>query len=248
MSTSIVWDIETGSLPWEQIAPFYKPPTALPPWGPEMEAAIKYGNTKDPAKRAEKLAETKSAYEKTLADEGAAREAHRAEFIDKAALSALTCQVVAIGLKSEKGCKILAGDEVEIIKAFWKLYGNAVAGKRRMIGHNIFGFDLPVLVRRSYILGIDVPPGLLINGRFWADVFTDTMAVWGCGSREYVSLNDLSRVLGGPGKPTGEGACTGAGFAALYLSGDPEKKKQEEEYLMNDLAMPWHVAERMGLL
>ena len=213
-----------------------------------MEAAVKYGNTKDPAKRAEKLAEIKAAYEKTLADEGATREAHKAEFIDRAALSALTCQIVAIGLKSEKGCKILAGDEVEIIKAFWKLYGNAVAQKRRMIGHNILGFDLPVLVRRSYILGIDVPPGLLVNGRFWSDTFCDTMQVWGCGSRDFIGLDVLSRVLGGPGKPDGDGACTGATFAALYLSGDLEKKKQAEQYLLNDLAMPWHVAEKMGLL
>jgi hypothetical protein len=214
-----------------------------------MEAAVKYGNTKDPAKRAEKLAEIKAAYEKTLADEGATREAHKAEFIDRAALSALTCQIVAIGLKSEKGCKILAGDEVEIIKAFWKLYGNAVAGKRRMIGHNILGFDLPVLVRRSYILGIDVPPGLLVNGRFWSDTFCDTMQVWSCGNnQDRISLDTLSRVLGGQGKPDGEDACTGATFAKLWLSGDPEQKKKAEGYLIGDLDMTWHVAERLGVL
>jgi hypothetical protein len=112
MSTSIIFDIETGPRPWAEIEQFYEAPEPMPPFD---ESMVKYGQLKDPAKRAEKLAEVKTKYQ----------------------------------------------------------------------------------------------------------------------------------ALGGNGKPDD---CTGATFAKLYLSGDPEDKAKAEAYLRNDLEMTWNAAERMGLL
>ena len=225
MSTSISWDIETGALPDEKLKKLYKEKTA-------DEFAADCDKRWKPETIAAKYEEYKIS--------------GWAEFKDRAALSAVTGQIVAIGLKSEKGTKILAGDESDIIKAFWSLYEKATAARRRMIGHNITGFDLPFLVRRSFILGITSPGGLLERGRYWSETFTDTMTVWGCGnSQDRISLHNLSTAMGGNGKPDD---CTGATFALLYRSGNPEDKAKAEKYLINDLDMTWTVAERMGLL
>lgn len=228
MTTAIVWDIETGPLPEATLKTLYREKT-LDEFAAECDKRWK------PETVAQKYEEYK-----TTAWQ---------DFQDHAALSACTGQVVAIGLQSAKGVKILAGDEADVIKAFWALVNKAMSGKRRMIGHNIHGFDLPFMVRRSWMLGIDTPENLRNSGRYWSDTFTDTMQAWCFGSnQERISLDKLSRALGGHGKPEGEDACTGATFAKLFLSGDPELKKKAEAYLTNDLAMTWAVAERMGLL
>lgn len=228
MTTAIVFDIETGGLPDESLRQVYREKTA-------EEFAAECDKRWKPETVAQKYEEyTATAWQ---------------DFKDHAALSAITGQVVAIGLQSAKGVKILAGDEADVIKAFWALVTKAMAGKRRMIGHNIHCFDLPFMVRRSWMLGIDTPENLRNSGRYWCDTFVDTMQVWGFGNnQERISLDKLSRALGGQGKPEGENACTGATFAKLWLSGDPELKKKAEAYLTNDLTMTWAVAGRMNLL
>jgi hypothetical protein len=227
MSTSIVFDIETGGLPEAELRALYKEKTA-------EEFAAECDKRWKPETIAAKYEEYKIS--------------GWAEFQDRAALSAITGQVVAIGLRSCKGVKILAGDETEVIKAFWTLYGKATTDKRRMIGHSIFGFDLKFLIRRSHILNVAIPDGVR-KGRYFSDVFIDTMVEWGCGdSQDRISLDNLSRVLGGSGKPEGDDACTGAIFAKLFLSGSAEDRAKAEQYLQSDLENTWIVAERMNLL
>jgi hypothetical protein len=251
VSTRIVFDIETGSLPWEQIAKFYDAPPALPPFDPSM---VKYGNTKDIQKRAEKFASVKADHDRQLAEESATREAHRLEWAGKAALSALTGYIVAIGFKSEKGSQIVSCeiggkyDEDETIKKFWGVYERAVKAKRKMVGFNSHGFDLKFLQQRSFILGIPIPSGVMERGKYWNDeVFVDVMRVWAAGSGEMISLDTLSRAMGAPGKPEGDDACTGAAFSRMYLSGNPEQRAKAENYLMSDLDNTWCIAEKMGL-
>ena len=83
-------------------------------------------------------------------------------------------------------------------------------------GHHVIGFDLPFLRRRSYVLGVDL--GLrLPEGRYPRTV-VDTMRMWsGDDPRDRVSLDDLCRILGVPGK---QGA-SGAG-AYLLAERDPD--------------------------
>lgn len=248
----LVFDIETGPLPWEQIEQFFAPPDPPPDWD---EAMVRYGNTKDEAKRAEKRASVKAEHDALLAGHSAAVEAAKQEFISRAPLSATTGQIIAIGYASEKGMAVLghgqtAGgttvDERWLIRDFWARTEKAKTAKppRNIAGHNIFGFDLPFLVRRSWANGIPVPADLLANRRYFAPCFRDTMQEWSCGTRDTISLDALARFFGVGHKP--DDGTTGADFARLYF-GTPEERSQAIDYLKNDLAMTLRVAEAMGI-
>lgn len=96
--------------------------------------------------------------------------------------------------KVEKG--ILKGEEKEILKEFWKIAGEADL----FIGHNIFEFDLPFILRRSIIHGIK--PTQNINFRkFYNSPIFDTMCFWANWSYEpgkKVRLDTLAKVFGFP--------------------------------------------------
>ena len=222
----IVFDIETAPLPEEQIA------SMIPPFD---EAEVKVGNIKDPALIAEKIAK--------------AKEKHISDFIDKAALSAVSGRVVAIGYKFDRGHEIHASAEPEgeagILAHFWKVYVDCVTGHGQtiMIGHNIFDFDLPFIIHRSWALGIAIPPGVFsIRGRYpnWSDAFQDTRVLFMLGKKEgKSSLDTLSRFFGFEGKDE-----TGKNFH-LWLKEDPEKAK---DYLLKDLELTEAIARKMGAI
>lgn len=245
-SNDIIFDIETGPRTWWEIEFLYAPPDSLPPWSDSM---VKYGNTKDLVKRKEKYDDTRAAYEAQLADQSRALEGHKAEFLSKAALSPMTGCVVAIGYLQGNAAAICGDegldegmDEEGVLRMFWGTYLHAAANNLRMIGFNIFGFDLPFLVRRSWLLGVDVPRNVLRDQRYWAKTFIDLMQVWGCGVYgERCSLDKVSRFLGGPGK-NGDGA----EFARLWS--DPETREEAVKYLENDLQITAAVARKMGVV
>ena len=252
----IVWDIETGALPWgllQALVPTFDELAAVPDVGEFDPASVATGNLKDPAKIAVKLEEAKARHEllaSTVAARRAeARNAHVAKFTEKAALSACTGMVKAIGVLPdgwESAILWHAGSdqfptEATLIRGFWSLW--AGESEHSFVGHNIFGFDLPFLVRRSWLLGIDVPKSIR-SGRYWASKFIDTMDVWSCGSRDYVKLDDICKALGIPGKPDD---CDGASFARLFDNGGADREKALA-YLRNDLEMTRRVAEAMQLL
>jgi hypothetical protein len=183
------------------------------------------------------------------------------KFIDDAALHAETCRVCAIGVRGERGAAILGVDaatpmdadvdhdnseESTIIQKFWSKVDAALTAKRRLIGVNIYGFDLPILCRRSFILGVPIPEGVR-RGRYWNELFVDLMDVWGCGKPNfYISLNNLGGILGVGGKEK-ENPCDGAGFHK-YWYGGKEERELAKRYLLNDLAKPWKIAEKMMLV
>lgn len=208
----IVWDIETGPQPREQLAKLAPKP-----------GDIKLGNLKDPDKIRAKVLEKQE------------------EFYEKAALCATTGQVLAIGWFNGKDCHIDTQDkppeEDLLLGRFWDSCNQGAP----LVGHNIHGFDLPFLVRRSWLLGVSVPDWVLQDGRYWSPKFVDTMKVWGCGAYgEYIGIADISLALGGPGKPEG---ISGGDFAALFENDRP----RAIEYLKNDLAMTWTVAEALQI-
>jgi hypothetical protein len=110
--------------------------------------------TKDEALRAAQIAEKRA---KALAD---------------AALDPDLCRIVAIGAwwdKDDEPEMVLCRnerEEADALEAFWSIYA-----KRRyehphtvIVGSNVLGFDLPVMVRRSLYLKVDVP--LLERGKY----------------------------------------------------------------------------------
>jgi hypothetical protein len=122
----IVFDIETGPLPDDQLLPM------IPPFD---AAEIKCGNL-GPEKAAEKVE--------------AARAEHLAKYVSRAALSALTGQVLAIGYKRDDSAAIDGRTERQMLLRFWERCETELARDGKLVGHNILAFDLPFLAQRSW--------------------------------------------------------------------------------------------------
>jgi DNA polymerase III epsilon subunit-like protein len=214
-----VFDIETAPLPEEEII------AIMPAFNPDE---VKIGNRKP---------ETASAYIEEKRIE------HKARFMERAALSALTGKVVAIGVKlgpGEKDYLISTNEERTLIETFFHTFEKGQIEMTRWIGFNISGFDIPFLLRRAWTLGIRPPAGL-VKGRYLTSWFVDLVDVWRASSREpeHITLDRLARFLG-LGAKTG----TGAAFAALLY----ENHEAAVEYLANDITLTWRIAERLGVI
>ena len=254
----IIFDIETGPLAKEKV--FQSAAEFIPPKPPGEfnPAAVKIGNVKDEVKIKIKVDRARSEHNAAVRDYAATTEAakvqHEADIMGKAALSPLTGQILAIGYKSEKGVRlqVAAGDnlkytEADLISDFWALYSKSCAPTRKIVGHNIFGFDLPFLIRRSWANDIQVPATVIDRDRFWNErVFVDTMKKWQCGTygEKFIKLEALSAFFGGPVKPAG---IDGGMFADL-IAGNQDDQKAAVEYLLNDLEMTWKVAVSLGII
>ena len=160
----------------------------------------------------------------------------REAWLETAALHAERSRVLCIGMTSEGQVSILEGDEKPMLEQVWRNFDSSNA---LWIGHNIKGFDVPYLARRSYIQGVKVPLGLM-DGRYLSRRFIDTMEVWGAGERgARISLDNLSRALG-VGKKSG----SGKDFAALYRS----NREEALAYLRQDLALAAACAKKMEVM
>lgn len=92
-------------------------------------------------------------------------------------------------------------DERELLEEF-----NEVARKimtkypnMQWVGHNIKGFDMPYIIRRSLIHGIRVPKAFhLHKQKPWEGCLLDTQDVWKFGSWNSAKLGLISEVLGIP--------------------------------------------------
>lgn len=248
----LIFDIETGPLPWEQ----------LEAWMPDLDesefqvgefdsSSVKLGNLKDQAKIDAKIDEARKKHEQdaaTVAERiAAAREKQQQELVEGAALNAVTGRVLAIGvLAAESGnFVVIEGEEHTILDTFWRKVEDCKKNGRKLVGHNIAGFDIPFLIQRSWLNGIDVPQGLYERGKWLNDrLFVDTMSTWTCGQYgKGISLDSLGRAFAVGGKPED---VSGKDFARLWL-GSPEERQKATEYLINDLKLTAAVAVGMGL-
>lgn len=207
---TIYFDIETAP---------YDPVRILADADPFDPDSVKLGNRKDPEKIAQYIEEERKSYFERI--------------LDGAALSAMTGTVLVIGAKTGETFRILEGDERKILEEFW---GSYVCSVGRWVGFNIFRFDLPFLIRRSWHLGVAIPVDVF-DGRYFDRRFVDLMAHWGCGDRtQLVSLDRLARFLGLGGKEI-----SGKEFARLWES----DRARAESYLKNDIELTAAVAKRI---
>ena len=166
-------------------------------------------------------------------------EGKKAEWMDKTALDAKTGYIVAMGVMDDMGLLHIfhSQPESDLLKGFWELWrANPTAF---IVGHNIVEFDIPYLIRRSWINDIDIPHDV-IHGRYLASRIIDTMKTWACcvyGNR--ISLNDIGIALG-VGKKSGGGK----DFAKLLKSNPVEALK----YLENDLTLTRECAKKMRMI
>lgn len=212
------FDIETGPLPLADLAkgmPTFDAPS----------------NFKDPEKIANAIAEKR---EKWLAD---------------AALDATTGRVIAIGLLYAEGDNenfvALDGleDEAALLREFWNRledhHADAECG--RIVGWNSAAFDLPFLMRRSWMLGVRVPKWVR-NGRWWHDDLLDLIEVYRLGDRTTTTggLDRLAKCFGLEGKTEP----LGANFAMVWM----EDRPRALAYLRRDVELTAELGRRLGVL
>jgi hypothetical protein len=135
----------------------------------------------------------------------AAKERKRAEYLADAALNWKTAEAVLIGAGDETGIQsFTASSEKELVGNFLTLLGDALADGVAVGGHNVKGFDLPMLVNRARVHGLKIPMTLLWfwKGRpTWHESVFDTLELLSFGrSFEGNGVDDVARVFGLPPK------------------------------------------------
>ena len=218
-SQTIIFDVETGPLSEAELA------AALPPFDPNE---VKVGNLKDPEKIAAKLAEAEAS--------------HRRDYIERAALDAMTGRVLAIGmlyLFNGEFVVIEHADEAQLLREFWVRCEHEMGRLNVMVGFNTHLFDLPFLVRRSWRHRVPLPRNLR-RGRYWSDQMIDLREAWQLGDRQAKgSLDAIAKHL-----DVGAKNGSGADFARLWQS----DRAKAVEYLRNDLTMTAGIAQVLGVV
>lgn len=157
-------------------------------------------NWKDEAKIAENVAKQES------------------DWIAKAALSPMTGRVLAVGLiDDEKYWDFTDEVESNLLETTWAMLTHHGAYTEPVAGWNLLGFDLPFLVKRSWICGVPVPKTTLetYKGRsYFNPQFHDLMLKWGMGDR-HSKLDDVLTALGLENKRDLDGRL----FYELYRNG-----------------------------
>ncbi len=228
---NINFDVESGPQAEEKLA------VVRPPFDPAsvkgadkigkpfLLSAVKTGQRTDPDKIQAYLEE--------------AEKKHTDDFAEKAALDACRGQVLAIGYLSERGPRIDDRDEKSMLVQFWDIFQSASGDGRKMVGFNIHGFDLPMLVRRTWLLGLHVPIDVIDRNRFWHPCFIDLAEVYRLGVYgEYKGINEIGLSMGIGGKLDG---ISGKDFHKLWA----EDRQKAKEYLLRDLELTKGIAERI---
>ncbi len=129
----------------------------------------------------------------------------RADYLADAGLNWKTAEVVLIG--ASDGAEMhsfIADTEKELIGSFLSLLGDALGDGVAVGGHNVKGFDLPMLINRARVHGLKVPGGVvsLWKGRpQWSDGIFDTLEILSFGkSFEGNGVEDVARAFGLPPK------------------------------------------------
>jgi DNA polymerase elongation subunit (family B) len=170
----LVFDIET--IPQD--------PAKLLALAPEFTPAA---NLKDPDKIAASIAKK------------------RADYLADAALNWKTAEVVLIGAGDEREIGSLTGNsEKQLLGDFLEIVSNALGDGMVVGGHNVKGFDLPMLINRARVHGLKIPRNVLSvwRGRQqWHDNIFDTLEILSFGrSFDGNGVDDVARVFGLPPK------------------------------------------------
>jgi len=129
----------------------------------------------------------------------------RADYLADAALSWKTAEVVLIGAGDDAEMHSFAADsEKELIDNFLSVLAGALGDGVVVGGHNVKGFDLPMLINRARVHGLKIPANLLTwwKGRpQWNDHIFDTLEILSFGkSFDGNGVDDVARVFGLPPK------------------------------------------------
>jgi hypothetical protein len=257
MSPSLIIDIETGPLADDRLMELWSSPP-LPEAPAEFQPLrIRLKSRGDEKETEERIERARCAHLRKLDQHR--RECQRIqdesfqELRTKAALSALTGEVLAIGYGMSGSIRIECQDsqrgvtERDLLISFWQVATKVRHSQGKILGFNSLGFDIPFLIQRSWMHSVDVPRWVR-DGRYFDRAFIDLLEVWKCGTyRSEIpqKLDSIVRAMGLGGKP--EGTC-GADFARRFHSPNPVDREEAIRYLRNDIEITTKLAERLGLV
>lgn len=93
---------------------------------------------------------------------------------------------------------IYGDDEKDVLEQFMKTMVRIFQANPniKIVGHNIKGFDMPFLIRRAIINGVEIPHQLHLQKlKPWENCLLDTMEVWKFGGWNSASLSLICDVL-----------------------------------------------------
>lgn len=262
----LIFDIETKPSSVEELKQIFTPTKELYEPTKWDESTFKKGRLVDEEKIAAKKLKDKEKHE--AAEKEKAEKAKTAianewsEFVDKAAVNAQTCEVMAVayyGMKSKASYFQIAGEEVPdvadrvyteetILADFWMNVADRRDKGEAVVGVNINDFDLPMIVRRSWAIGVMVPDWAFVlkGGKiYWDNVFFDLRAIYLLGQHwgnRKSDFDTLAKLFGTDGKP--DSGVEGATWWREWLEGDREKAG---EYIYQDVYQPSIWVQKMGL-
>jgi hypothetical protein len=180
---------------------------------------------------------------------------HTAEDHLKTALNGDYGQILCIGyIDEDPGGRIESGvlgwderherftnDERNILTRFWELMRGFRPNRDRIVGHNIFDFDLKFILKRSVVHG--VRPGVELSfARYRNQPIYDTMMEWERWSfNSRITLDKLARVLNLPSSK--EQGIGGDQVYELYLAG---AYRDIHDYCLRDVALTRRIYKRMN--
>lgn len=253
---ALLFDIETGPAEESVLEELFKDVEVKLPENPGRfdPSKVKYGNTKDPAKKQEKLssemAKHQSACESWADDCRKAKDDAWKEFVDKAPLSPLTGRVMAIGygLTNGKDAPVLCIDatpdnEHLMLIRLWNLVSVARKRSTKIASFNGHRFDFPFCRRRSWAYTDINPPDLVTKYGKYEDGFYDVLEIYQRGGayKDSIKLDRLAQMMSVQRKMEG---VTGEMFHQLIQT----DRQKALDYLTGDILCLEAVAERMRIL
>jgi DNA polymerase elongation subunit (family B) len=134
----------------------------------------------------------------------------------------IACIAWAIDDRPARSLSVTSVDqEAEILSAFFdEINESCGMNMARWIGHYITGFDLRFIINRAIILGVKLPPSVILprDPKSWSDQVFDTMVAW-AGARGTISQDKLAKALGMAGK----GGFDGSMVAEAWANGEYKK-------------------------
>ena len=130
--------------------------------------------------------------------------------------------------------------EREILTQFWRMLAGFRPGCDRIVGHNIFDFDLRFILKRSRLH--QVKPSVEFSfARYRNQPIYDTMYEWECwnfGSK--ISLDRLARIFSLPSSKSEE--INGSRIQEFYQKGN---HREIRDYCLRDVELTREIFRRM---
>jgi len=158
--------------------------------------------------------------------------------IDYAMVDSIGWQVV-VGQEATLSGVALRSEEFtesDVLRAFWKVAASA----DRLAGYNIMGFDLPILYRRSWVLGVETTR--FRARRYSSEDVIDVMQLlynWGNGPGPRARSLKVVCAMYGIDNPLPD--LDGSQYEGL----SPDERR---EYCANDVRMTWELLQKIHLI